>query len=112
MIARGKGVRMQVCMLSSVKARPFCFLAEVEEKIWVDLFSCLKVEARYVGFSQMKNVAFGEAKMSNYQSGNRQSRYGASLLGPEATPLLLRIWCHLWVCGARALACLTGVVCK
>lgn len=89
MIARGKGVRMQVCMLSSVKACPFCFLAQVEEKTLVDLFRVLKVEARYVGFSQMKNVPFGEAKLCSYQSGKRQSRYGASLLGPEATPLLL-----------------------
>ena len=111
MIARGEGVRMQLCMLSSVKARPFCFLAEVEEKIWVDLFSCLKVEARYVGFSQMKNMPFGETKMCSYQSGNRQSRYGTSLLVLKQLPCFYRY--SGATCGfvALALACLT-VVCK
>ena len=49
------------------KGTPILLLVQVEEEIWLDLFSCLKVEARYVGFSQMKNVPFGEAKRESVQ---------------------------------------------
>lgn len=83
-------------------------LVQVEEKIWVDLFSCLKVEARYVGFSQMKNVPSARQKCAAIQVAIDKAATEQVCLVLEATPLLL-FWCHLWVVTLEGL---TGVVCE
>ena len=108
MIARGKGMQMQICMRLSVKeADPF-FLFKLKRRFGWIFFSCLKVEARYVGFSQMKNVPSARQKCAAIQVAIDKAATEQVCLVLEATPLLL-FWCHLWVVTLEGL---TGVVCE